>query len=359
MKCLVLLNSSLEKYSQEEIKRLLNINSVVSKNVVEFDAEKEELVSFLTHSQASRRVLVSLAREKELGALDFTRLEFPWQDFFTNELSFKIQVEGVKGQENRITLAKDLAGKLFAVLSENGINPKLEMKHPDFLIIVYFNGEKYFVGIDLSGEEMNSRDYRVFAHPASFKGDLAYHLIRYSGFQKNEQLLVGFMKDGVLAVEAALFVYNLPVHREIAPWSFQKFPLFKGIVLEMSKLAENEIKISAFDQTTQNLTAARKNVALAGVKDLVSVHKYSLEDLDVKFYEGSFNRIIMQITKKDEDKLNEIYYQVSFLLKKGGTVLIVGRETWEFSVSSKFSLIKEEVIQRGDSIHKLWLLEKK
>ena len=84
-----------------------------------------------------------------------------------------------------------------------------------------------------------------------------------------------------------------------------------------------------------------------------------LDEMDVKFSENEFDKIIFQITNKDENKLNEIYYQTKYVLKSGGILLFIGRENWEPSISDTFKLVSEEKIQRGGSVYKTWLLKKK
>ena len=136
--------------------------------------------------------------------------------------------------------------------------------------------------------------------------------MRFSGFKRGEKLLSGFCKDGAMAIEAASF---------------------------------SEKNIFAFDNSVPNIVAARKNAKLAKVE--VEFNKYSLEDLDIKYEDKFFDRLIFQITKKDEGKLNEIYYQANFVLKKKGTLLLIGRTGWEVSISEKFKLLRDEEFSKG------------
>ena len=315
MKYFALTNLGLEQTAKQEIKELFETDSVMNKNVLEFETEKA------VELQSVRRILTAITKTKNIEEINLPK-NFSYQDFFTTEKTFKVEVEGIKGQENRIKIAKEVAGKLFEMLKP--VSPELELKNPDFFVIVYFNGEEYFIGIDKNVGELNSRKYRVFPHSASFKGDLGYHLVRISGFQKDKKLLVGFCKDGVIAIEAALF---------------------------------SKQTVFAFDEVMPNVTATRKNGKIAKVD--LKVQKYDLDDLDVKFEENEFDNLIFHVTTKDEDKINEIYYQANYVLKSKGTLLLFGREHWELSISDKFKLIEEGEIHRGDSVLKHWLLKKK
>ena len=315
MKCFALVNSGLEDLTKREIKELVKTEVEVYPNVIEFAADN------LLNLQSVRRLLISLGKTKDLNKFNFSKLpKLP------DKFSFKVEVENVKGQDNRIEIAKKIAGKFFDSVEKENIKVEIELKKPELLLVIYFNGEEYFLGIDFNVGELNSRKYRVFAHQASFKGDLAYYFVRESGFKPGKKLLVGFCKDGAIAIEAALF---------------------------------SKERIFAFDESMRNLISARKNVKLAGVQENVEINKYSLDELDVKFAEGEFDNLIFHITTKDEIHLNEIYYQGNYILKRHGTLLLISRENWDLTISDKFILKDEQEIVRGESIIKLWLLEKK
>ncbi|MBS3116865.1 hypothetical protein J4421_04690 [Candidatus Woesearchaeota archaeon] len=358
MKLFIVVNNGFENLAKTELTELVKTESSLFPNILECEvSETSKIFTFLCHSQTSRRILVAITKTKEVETLTLPK-NFPWPDFFTSKISFKIEVEGVKGQENRFEIARNIAGKVFNFLEPLNISPFLELKNPQCLLIVFFNGKEYFLGIDLAGVELNSRYYRVFPHQASFKGDFGYYLARKSGFKSGEKLIVGQCKDGVIPIEAALFAHQIPVQNTTF-FSYQHYHLFKKVNSPTTLSKKKSTVIYAFDEVLPNIIAARKNAKLAKVQEYIDFQKYSLEDLDVKHEEQSFDRIIFHLTSKDEDKINEIYYQSTYLLKPKGTLLLIGRGSWEVSISSKFTLIEEEEIKKGESVHKLWVLQKK
>ena len=314
MKVSVIVNPGLEKLAKKEIKEILNVKAVIEGSLLSFETET---IADLIKLQSVKRVVLpfgEIVNEK----VDFS--DFDFNNYFSNGVKLVVEVENVKGQDNRTEISKKVTQKLFPSLK----NPSIDYKKPEKVIIVFDTGKRLVISLDYFGKEINSREYRVFAHSASFKGDIAYYFVRFSGFKKKEKLLCGFCKDGSLAIEAALFSGE---------------------------------KIFAFDTTTNNTTAARKNVKLAGVD--MEINKYALEDLDLKYGEDYFDRAIFQITSKDEPKINEIYYQTSYILKKSGVLLFITRPGWDLSISEKFSLLKKEEFKRGGSSYKLWLLQLK
>ena len=353
MKLFLIVNSGFEELCSKEVKELIGKETKINHSVLEVDVDKQEAIDLAYHLQSARRILVAFESVSDFNQLEVGKVEL--KDLFTSELSFKVEIENVKGNDNRLAIAKVVAGKIFASLDKLEISPKLELKKPDSYVIVYFNGKDYFVGLDLVGKEINNREYRIFTSPASFKGDLAYHFVRVSRFESGQKLLVGLAKDGTIAIEAAIFAnYVCTLGGE--KYSFNRVPLFSGLSSSLDK--KQITKVFSVDTTMQNVTATRKNSILAGTRDLLEVQKYALDEWDVKFNEKEFDCIIAQITSKDEEKLNELYYQTSYLLKSGGMLLLIGRKNWELTISSKFKLVEEKEIIRGESAHKYCLLKR-
>ncbi|HLC52391.1 MAG TPA: methyltransferase domain-containing protein [Candidatus Nanoarchaeia archaeon] len=311
MKYFAVVNDGLEQTAKLEIEEKLEVEAVVNKNVLEFETKKQ------LSMQSIRRLLIAVDKTKELSRLNLGN--FP-KNSFKEGIGFKILVEGVKGQENRFKIAAETAKTIYDHITTK---PKIELKKPDLLVVVFYNGESYFIGIDEKVSELDARPYRVFPHSASFKGDLAYYFVRKSGHKPGEKFLSGFCKDGAIAIEAAKYSME---------------------------------KVYAFDQSMPNVTAARKNSKIA--KADIEVKKYSLEDLELKYGPDFFDTIIFHLTTKDENQINELYYQIDYILKKGGKLLVISRPSLELSFSDKFGLLEESNIQKGGEVHKVWLFQK-
>lgn len=363
IKSFILVFPGFERLALEEIEELIKRKSgAAGAGVLEAEAEKEDLIKLIGYGQSFRKVLVALDKSSKMEEINLSG--FNLKDYFGSldkEINFKVEVERVKGNENRIEISKKITQKIFSLLKEKKweFNLKVDYKKPDLIFLVYFDQKKYFLGIDLCGIELNKRYFRVFPHSASFKGDLAYYLIRKANFQKGKKLIVGFVKDGTLAIEAALYNFNKIVNKNT--FAFEKFPLFKDFKNKtIKKTKENtKGKIYGFDPSVMNITAARKNIQIAGLKDLIELNKMEADEMDVKFKEGEIDCLVFYITRKDEDKLNEIYYQANYVLKKKGSLLLVGRSNWEISFPEKFKLITQEELKKGESSWRLWLLEKR
>lgn len=354
MKLCAIVNPGMEQLAQQEIKELLGVSGKISPHIVEFEASAEQALTLLYHGQSLRRLMLSFGKYKNSEDAKFETVT--WKDF-VNSTSFKVEVENLKGIENRLALAKKIAGKVFSAVEKQKLNLTIDLKKPNFMLLIYFNGKDYFVGIDLAGEELHSRAYRVFTHSASCKGDIGYYFVRKTGYKLGNNLLVGFTKDGVVAIEAALYASRVPVHSAKKQFSYPYLPLFQDV--NYKPLAQQEVSIAAFDEGLQNITAARKNAQIAGVRKLVNLQKIQLDEVSGAFHEQEFDNIFFQITTKDEDKINEIYHQVKYLLKPKGILLMVSRESWQIAAPSFCKLVSEEILERGGNSYKLWLMQRK
>ena len=287
MKLCTIVNPGMEELSKQEVKELIGVSGKVYPHLVECDASAEQMLTLLYHGQSMRRIIVSLGKYKNLDDIDFNAVE--WNVFLSTSSSFKVEVENVKGIENRLAIAKKVAGRVFAAVDKQKLSLAIELKKPDFLLIVYFNGEEYFIGVDLAGEELHSRAYRVFTHSASCKGDLGYSFARKTGYKPGDNLLVGFVKDGVIAVEAALYASKMPVHSARNTFSYHKLPLFSSVKYQ-PPTPDTSVSIAAVDDSTQNITAARKNAQIAGVRKQLNIQKIVLDELSGAFHEHEFDQ---------------------------------------------------------------------
>lgn len=361
MKGYILVNPGLEDLARQEVHELLAASCSVFPSAVECTSDKKGFLTLLQRMQSARRILVGVGKRKIIEEADFFS-EFPWKDFFDSTSSFKVIVENVKGEENRRTISQTIAGKIGKIIEQQlGLFPAINLKNPDITILVFFNGEEYFVGIDLCGKEINARNYRVFPHSASFKGDFAYYCVRSVDYLPAQNLLLAFMRDGTIAIEAALFSYNFPIRSaHDKSFSLHKFPLFKNEKIAVKTVPEEETaKIHAFDEHLPNVMAAKKNAAIAGIRKVIDFQKFFLDELDIRFSKTQFGSVIIILTSREEERINEVYYQLKYVVKKKGNVLFVTRHRFDLPLSENFVLVRKTILQRGENAHALWLLQKK
>ena len=381
-----IVHPGMEHIAQQELREKWGISSEQALGVVAFSLPVEKIGNFLFFSQSLRGLFLALGRASRWEDLSLS--SFSWKTLPVQ--AYALELEHIKG-EVRQKVSQKVSALLRQAWKEQGVKGKLEYPAAGASLVVHFTGKEYLMGLDLAGRELHKRSYRVFPHAAGFTGDIAYALVRKSGFVPGERMAVGFVKDGSLAIEAALFAHHLPIFPQGIVFPAQQFfpaantsssaslsssassfsPFLspegkekkwqevQGETAEESCAEDSGKNIYAFDPSRQNIIAARKNAKIAGVADLVELQRYALDELDLKWGENAFHCFLTHLTTKDEDALNEIFYQAKYLLRPGGRLLLVTRKALELSLPLEFSLLLREELARGESVQQIWVIEKK
>ncbi|HIH11788.1 TPA: hypothetical protein HA241_06365 [Candidatus Woesearchaeota archaeon] len=348
----------MEEIAVQEFQELCSCTAIsVHAGLIVGDITPEQVLLVLQRMQSPQRILLAIA--EPTNTVETIAFDDRLKLYFYPQCRIKVEVENVRGQEVRSRIARNVAGKLIsAVENVCGFEPVVEMKKPTIIVYAVCVEGTYYVGVDAAGFELHARRYRLFPSAASFKGDFGYYFVRASGFQRGEKLLVGFVKDGTLAIEAALLANGVPLYPQSTAFSYLSFPLFQGVQCALERLPSSTT-VYAFDSSSPAVVAARRNVSLAGLKSLVDVKRCLLDELEVVYLSASFDRIIFYVSKKDEELINEIYYQASTLLKEGGFLLLLRCGSSDTVEPASFTVISNGVISRGDSVYSWRLFQKK
>lgn len=365
MNLVALVNPSLEQQASREVTELISAKPKSFPGFLRFPVKgKEDLFRLLYHAQALKRLIILIGEYQEPAEISTS--SFPWTDYFFPDCSFTVQIKNVPEDVSSPEIAQQFSTTIRTFLQEKyQLTTRLDFKKPDVVLVGYYYQGTYLFGLDPWGGELSKRSYRLFTHPGVFQGDLAYFFIRTSGFQPGERLLVGFTKDGTLAIEAALYAQQVPVRSTDTMVPFHLFPSFSAE--EFKTFVKKELTIShrqsstvfAFDDSNHHLISARKNIKLAQVSEGITLSKYDLEELEVKYDHHSFDRLIFHIARREEKHIPEMFYQAGLLLKKTGTLLIINRPGFTYTVPEEWSLVEQSTVKKGDNSYAFMAVQKK
>lgn len=307
-----------------------------------------ELSDVYAHTQSSTSLGVFLGRAKEVKNLVLD-LSFLKEILDEKEATFNISYLNVRGNENRIALGKEL----YPIISNSFCKDlskelKVNFKKPSLVFQLYFTGEEYLLGLRVHKEDLDQREYRVYAHQASFRGDFAYALVCEAELKKEDNCTVLFAKDATLSIEAAAFQNNFPLHD-------QDNVFFSELKASDKKITK---KLFSIEESQGNTRSSKNNAKIAGISEALEIMKVSLDDVEVKIEHGSIDITFILMGRKDEERLNELYYQLDLILKKGGKAAILTRPVFELVVGSKFKVIKDKELHKGQSKYNFYLIEK-
>jgi 23S rRNA G2445 N2-methylase RlmL len=181
-----------------------------------------------------------------------------------------------------------------------GARPDVDPKQPDVSIVLHVAGGEGTLFLDLAGDPLHRRGYRVAMTDAPLKETLAAAVLALGGVAPDRPFVDPMAGGGTLAIEHALAA------RELAPglrrrFGFERWPAFKGdpglraawerqrAEAEAAALAPRAPlpPIICADVSSEALGAARRNASAAGVDDDLTFVQADATALERRFDTGT------------------------------------------------------------------------
>ncbi|MBI2654481.1 methyltransferase [Candidatus Woesearchaeota archaeon] len=370
MKGLVITSKGVEETASVEIKELINSNCNAENGCVVFDFNDfKELCLLCYKCQSADRVLYLI------GGFEFRNF---FEEFkrFIEKVKFegwikkckKFKVECIREGSHDFNSA-DVEAKTAGFIAKKGV--KYAIKDYEVIFFVYIASNKCYFGVDFSGFEVNKRAYKIFLHPASLRGTIAYALTREGRAGKKDKMLDPFSKDGVIAIEAAFYASDFPCNY----YKKDKFAFLKlrlGIDYDKffdeidKKIKKPKAEIYAYEHLFKYVDYSRKNAKIAGIDKYINFSRVELEWLDIKFKKESVDRIITNPPTSKNANLDKIYgeffYQSEYILKGTGTIAVISRMpdfVRRHAEKHNFVVAKEKDVWSGEQLLRIVIFKKK
>lgn len=174
-----------------------------------------------------------------------------------------------------------------------GARPNIDKVAPDLRINVRMHRGKVTVAIDLSGDSLHRRFYRLKAGKAPMKENLAAAVLTRSGWPKRiedyDLLLDPMCGSGTLLIEAAMMAADIApgLQRKrygFSRWTGHQKEIWDELVAEANArkakgLSQLDINLVGRDEDKSVLRSARQNAERAGVSEFIDFVACRVEDL--------------------------------------------------------------------------------
>ncbi|GAA0784460.1 bifunctional 23S rRNA (guanine(2069)-N(7))-methyltransferase RlmK/23S rRNA (guanine(2445)-N(2))-methyltransferase RlmL [Marinobacterium sediminicola] len=345
MKLFITCPKGLENLLQDEIERLGGQNTRQTVAGVYTEGELELAYRICLWSRLGNRVLMPVAEGdvEEADALYALVQQVDWLAHLrpsgTLTVDFNGRSRAINNTHFGALKVKDAI--VDQIRTATGQRPTVERNQPDLRINVHLHRGKAVVALDLSGESLHRRGYRLKAGAAPMKENLAAAVLARSGwpFASSEAPLVDPMcGSGTLLIEAALMA------ADIAPGLFrQRFGFSRWLghdgrvwtaLLEEARerreqgLADLLAVYFGFDADETVLERARENARRAGVADYIRFVRRPLEQL---VSPGNDVPGLLVTNPPYGERLGEAS-SLMFLYRTLGDRLRVGFTGWEAAV---------------------------
>lgn len=250
---------------------------------VRFAANWMEALRICLWTRIAMRALYPLAELEAAGAegLYDAAATVPWEEYLTPASTFAVEAT-LKDSEH--THSGFVALKVKDALVDRmrakaGKRPNVDTRDPDLRVVVHFAGHRLSIALDLCGEPLHRRGYRVRSAEAPLKETLAAAMLRAASFRGDETLLDPMCGSGTLLIEAGLIATRrapgLAHPMGVERWP-NHGPAAALILADLRADARREFRqasfpIVGFDRDQEALDAAKRNIASAGLTSSIQL----------------------------------------------------------------------------------------
>jgi 23S rRNA G2445 N2-methylase RlmL len=371
IKSLIITNKGCEEAVQKELALRFGITKFeVEDFIVKFEVDSyETLIKICYQIQSAAKILIQIDEFefKDLEDIEKQIINLNLSKFFKEGITFSSRTMIVDNSDlNRQECESEIGGAIIDSGKKTKTEFKVNLDDPDLYFYSFIKKNKCYFGIDFTGEDLSSREYKLFTGRDDLKGNVAFSLLMLADYKKEEKLLDPYMRNGIIILEGGLFVSDLSVnYYQKDAFSFRRFPLLNNIDCDLileeidKKRYSDKTNIFGLDSMLKNVKATQKNAKVAGILKQLNLTRADIEWLDTRFKEGEIDKIITMLPKAgrfiDSGKLkkeyDEFFHQARFVLNKNGLMVLISNAEElinECVKKYKFIINRKKKIWQGD-----------
>ncbi|RKH62406.1 THUMP domain-containing class I SAM-dependent RNA methyltransferase [Corallococcus aberystwythensis] len=267
----------------EELKELGAKRIRQDRGGVRFMAALDEALNVCLWSRIAMRVLYPLGEFDAKGAqgLYDAVASVPWEEHLTTNVTFAVDanLKDTEHAHSGFVALKVKDAIVDRLRDKLGSRPDVDTRNPDVSVVAHLVKEKLSLSLDLVGEPLHRRGYRVRPTPAPLKENLAAALLRAAGYTGTEALVDPMCGSGTLVIEGGL------IARKRAPginrsFAVERWPHLgtraKELLADLRADARRnerkvEVPILGFDKSDEALEAADRNVKAARLGEEITL----------------------------------------------------------------------------------------
>ncbi|OHC91281.1 MAG: DNA methylase [Sideroxydans sp. RIFOXYB12_FULL_59_6] len=251
--------------------------------------------------------------------------DLPWTRWFDVKHTILVKVTAIKSPLTSlefITLKiKDAVCDKFR--AEKKERPSVAKLEPDMRIHAFFEGDKFTLYLDTSGEALYKRGVRTHTNIAPLRENLAAGILMMTGWQPGIPLLDPMCGSGTFLIEAAQMSLNIQpgIARHFAFEKLKNFDAKTWEAMREAAIAAQkpvcELPLHGSDLYGDALVAAHQNLEEAGIRETVDLKQCNALEASPPEKTGILVANLPYGERMgDEDELAELYPKLGDALKK-------------------------------------------
>jgi putative N6-adenine-specific DNA methylase len=247
------------------------------RGVVRFGGDLLDAMRVCLWSRLAMRVLLPVAdfAASDADALYAGARDVRWEEYLNEGLTFAVDAVGRTAAlgHTHFTALKVKDAVVDVLRERRGARPSVNVDDPDVSIVAHLANGRAQLALDLAGEPLFKRGWRLMQTEATLKETLAAAILRACGYDGTRPLVDPMCGSGTLAVEAGLIAQrHAPgVHRRLGIERWASFDAALRAALQgMREEARRGVRrgappVIASDRDPEAVRATRANVKRAGL----------------------------------------------------------------------------------------------
>jgi len=203
-----------------------------------------------------------------------------------------------------------------------GSRPNVDTKAPDLQVNVHLVKNSCTVSLDMAGDPLDRRGYRLDRNKAPLRENMAAALVAFSGWAGETPLYDPMCGSGTIVIEAALKAAHIAPGLLRERFGFQNWPghdpaLWRSMLTEAKDLRKRElaVRLRGSDRSPGSIEMSKQNAARAGVGRMTS-----FTAADIATFEPSASAAMIIFNPPYGDRMGELE-ELAALYRTFGDVL--------------------------------------
>ena len=282
-----------------EIQRLGIEDFKQAKAGVYFNGNVEQALTLCLWSRIANRVLLQIAQfSAESEEQLYQEIQnISWQNYIKPHQTFAIDSSVSHSQitHNKYAALKTKDAIVDQLRDKTGERPNIDTEQPDVRLNLYIHQNQASLSLDLSGESLHKRGYRIEGEHAPLKENLAAAILMRCQWPKRasngESLIDPMCGSGTLLIEAAMMAADIApgLKREyfgFSAWQHYDETLWQSIIKNAEQRREAGLKtipsITGYDTNRHAVKAAEVNLRAIGLNQYVHVEKRDITEAKIR-----------------------------------------------------------------------------
>ncbi|MDH5518068.1 MAG: bifunctional 23S rRNA (guanine(2069)-N(7))-methyltransferase RlmK/23S rRNA (guanine(2445)-N(2))-methyltransferase RlmL [Gammaproteobacteria bacterium] len=365
----VIFAKGLEDLLIDELKSLGIKEPRLKRFVIEFEATLQQAYQVCLYSRLASRVLMPLhsAAADNEDALYAMIQEVQWFEHFDEFSTFAVDAVVSKSEMNNSHYAalkvKDAVVDQF--LEKFDSRPNVEKYQPDVRLHLYLNQDQATISIDLSGESLHKRGYRVTNVSAPLKENLAAAILLRAGWpaiaKKGGTLLDPMCGSATFLLEGCLMAAGIAAgvlrdYYGFIGWKGHDSDYWDEIKSRASAdfysaLESNKLPVCyGYDEDAKTVEAAFDNIESMELSDFIKIRQQKLEDCTPAAY---MTAGLVVTNPPYGERLGDAE-SLRYLYSDLGDILKLKFEDWDASVFSCNEKLLKNIALRAHKTNKFF-----